>query len=108
MAVHLMCASKKAISSHQCHRMLGITYKSAWFMTHRIREAMTSEGGLLGKNGGTVEADETYWGNDGKHRPGARGYAHKMKVVSLVERGGNKRSIVVKEVNVRSMTALLE
>jgi transposase-like protein len=108
MAVHLMCASKKAISSHQIHRMLGVTYKSAWFMTHRIREAMKSGDGMLGTGGGTVEADETYWGNDGKHRPGARGYAHKMKVVSLVERGGNKRSIVVKDVNVRSMTALLE
>jgi transposase-like protein len=43
LAVHLMCASKKAISSHQTHRMLGVTYKSAWFMAHRIREAMTSE-----------------------------------------------------------------
>ena len=109
LAVHLMCASKKAISSHQIHRMLGVTYKSAWFMTHRIREAMKPEGtGLLGSGGGTVEADETYWGNNGKHRKGARGYAHKMKVVSLVERGGEKRSIVVKEVNVKSMTALLE
>lgn len=109
MAVHLMCASKKAISSHQLHRMLGVTYKSAWFMTHRIREAMKPEGtGLLGSGGGTVEADETYWGNNGKHRKGARGYEHKMKVVSLVERGGVKRSIVVKEVNTRSMAALLD
>ena len=69
MAVHLMCASKKAISSHQIHRMLGVTYKSAWFMTHRIREAMTSGNtGLLGSGGGTVEVDETYWGNNGKQR----------------------------------------
>ena len=59
LAVHLMCASKKAISSHQLHRMLGITYKSAWFMTHRIREAMKQESGLLGSGGGTVEADST-------------------------------------------------
>ena len=109
LAVHLMCASKKAMSSHQLHRMLGVTYKSAWFMTHRIREAMKPEGtGLMGANGGTVEADETYWGNQGKQAKGARGYAHKMKVVSLVERGGEKRSIVVKEVNIRSMTELLE
>jgi len=109
MAVHLMCASKKAISSHQLHRMLGVTYKSAWFMTHRIREAMKPEGcGLMGTSGGTVEVDETYWGNQGKHAKGARGYQHKMKVVSLVERGGQKRSIVVQSVNVASLTAVVE
>jgi transposase-like protein len=67
VAVHLMCASKKAISSHQLHRMLGVTYKSAWFMTYRIREAMKPENtGLMGTGGGTVEADETCWGNVGK------------------------------------------
>ncbi|HSN01322.1 MAG TPA: IS1595 family transposase [Rudaea sp.] len=109
LAVHLICASKKAISSHQIHRMLGVTYKSAWFMTHRIREAMKSEnGGLLGSGGGTVEADETYWGNNGKNRKGARGYDHKMKVVSLVEREGEKRSIVVRNVNATSLRAVLE
>lgn len=109
LAVHLICASKKAISSHQIHRMLGVTYKSAWFMTHRIREAMKSEnGGLLGSGGGTVEADETYWGNNGKNRKGARGYEHKMKVVSLVERDGEKRSIVVRNVNAKTLRAVLE
>ena len=109
MAVHLMCASKKAISSHQLHRMLGVTYKSAWFMTHRIREAMKpGSTGLMGTGGGTVEADETYWGNQGKQRTGARGYAHKMKVVSLVERGGTKRSIVVNAVNAKTLTAVLD
>ncbi|MHB8447874.1 MAG: IS1595 family transposase [Sulfuricaulis sp.] len=109
LAVHLICASKKAISSHQIHRMLGVTYKSAWFMTHRIREAMKSEsGGLLGSGSGTVEADETYWGNNGKNRKGARGYEHKMKVVSLVERDGEKRSIVVRNVNAKTLRAVLE
>ncbi len=109
MAVHLMCASKKAISSHQLHRMLGVTYKSAWFMTHRIREAMKpGSTGLMGAGGGTVEADETYWGNHGKHAKGARGYQHKMKVVSLVERGGQKRSIVVQSVTTASLTAIIE
>lgn len=108
MAVHLMCASKKAISSHQIHRMLGVTYKSAWFMTHRIREAMTCEnGGLLGTGGGTVEVDETYWGNNGKQRKGARGYQHKMKIVSLVERGGEKRSMVVKAVTGKTLREVL-
>ena len=91
MAVHLMCASKKAISSHQIHRMLGVTYKSAWFVTHHIREAMKPGSiGLLGTGGDIVEADETYRGNQGKQRKGVRGYQHKMKVVSLVERGGPK------------------
>jgi transposase-like protein len=109
MAVHLMCASKKAMSSHQLHRMLGVTYKSAWFMTHRIREAMKSgNAGLMGAGGGTVEADETYWGNQGKQPKGARGYQHKMKVVSLVERGGEKRSIVVNAVNAKTLTAVLD
>lgn len=109
MAVHLMCASKKAISSHQIHRMLGVTYKSAWFMTHRIREAMKpGSAGLMGSGGGTVEADETYWGNNGKQRKGARGYQHKMKIVSLVERGGEKRTIVVNAVNAKTLTAVLD
>jgi transposase-like protein len=108
LAVHLMCASKKAMSSHQIHRMLGITYKSAWFMTHRIREAMKSGStGLLGSGGGTVEADETYWGNQGKQPKGARGYQHKMKVVSLVERGGEKRSIVVQAVTGKTLREVL-
>lgn len=109
MAVHLMCASKKSISSHQVHRMLGVTYKSAWFMTHRIREAMKSGNtGLMGSGGGTVEADETYWGNKEKKRKRATGYEHKMKIVSLVERGGEKRSIVVQSVNIKSLTAVLD
>ncbi len=109
LAVHLMCASKKAVSSHQIHRMLGVTYKSAWFMTHRIREAMKpGSTGLMGSGGGTVEADETYWGNNGKQRKGARGYAHKMKVVSLVERGGEKRSVVVNAVNAKTLRVVLD
>ena len=64
-AVHLMCASKKGISAKQLERMLGVTYKTAWLMSHRIREAMREEPGhLMGGNGtsGIVEADETYWG----------------------------------------------
>jgi transposase-like protein len=108
LAVHLMCASKKAISSHQLHRMLGVTYKSAWFMTHRIRKAMSTTGsGLLGSGGGTVEADETHWGNNGKKARTARGYQHKMKVVSLVERGGEKRSIAVSNVNAKILKSVL-
>src|SRR5665213_1021607 len=62
-ATFLLCSSKKGMSSHQLHRMLGVTYKTAWFMTHRIREAMKDGGiGPLGGEGKTVEADETYFG----------------------------------------------
>lgn len=107
LAVHLMCASKKAISSHQIHRMLGVSYKSAWFITHRIREAMKSEGGLMGSGGGNVEADETYWGNKGKMKKGARGYEHKMKIVSLVDREGDKRSFHIDHVSAMTVGPLL-
>ena len=64
-AIYLMCASKKGISSHQLHRTLGVTLKTAWFLSHRIREAMR-EGGLapFGSNGGTVEVDETFIGQE--------------------------------------------
>ncbi|QOJ22953.1 MAG: IS1595 family transposase [Gammaproteobacteria bacterium] len=63
LATHLMCSSKKGISAHQLHRTLGVTYKTAWFMAHRIREAMSIEPtGSLGSDGSPVEVDETYWG----------------------------------------------
>jgi transposase-like protein len=92
MAVHLMCSSKKGMSAHQLHRSLGVTYKTAWFMAHRIREAMKGGGGLMGGSGKIVEADETYYGR----KPGRRkasGWGHKEMVFSLVERGGDVRSV---------------
>jgi transposase-like protein len=97
-ATHLLCSSKKGISSHQLARMLGVSYKTAWFLAHRIREAMTPTGaakGPLGGEGQVVEADETYLLKaDGKRKaPGAGGAAHKMKVLSLTERGGRIRSV---------------
>jgi transposase-like protein len=107
-ACYLMSCSKKGISSKQLERMLGVSYKTAWFMSHRIREAMASNsGGLLGGNGSPVEADETYWGNQGKQASGARGWAHKMKVVSLVERDGQKRSFHVANVTTKIVTPIL-
>lgn len=96
LAVDLMAASKKGVSAHQLHRMLGITYKSAWFMAHRIREAM-KEGawpGPLGGSGKVVEADETYIGRK-KGMEVRRSAAHKLAVMSLVERGGKVRSFKV-------------
>jgi transposase-like protein len=108
LAFHLMASSKKGISAHQLHRMLNLTYKTAWFMSHRIREAMdTGFTGPLGGNGSPVEVDETYWGNEGKQAPGARGFAHKMKVVSLVERDGQKRSFHVANVTAKTVTPIL-
>lgn len=98
-ANHLLCSSKKGISSHQLARMLGVTYKTAWFMAHRIREAMAVDPMSeppLGGDGFVVEADETYIGKKdgpkGRKAQSAGGYAHKRTVLSLVERGGRIRS----------------
>jgi len=97
LATQLLTSSKKGISAHQLHRMLGITYKSAWFMAHRIREAMTPTAGQkdpLGGAGKVVEADETYLLKTGRKAKGP-GASHKMKVLSLVERGGKIRSFKI-------------
>jgi transposase-like protein len=103
-AFHLMCSSKKGVSAHQLHRTLDITYEAAWFMAHRIREAMRA-GGLapLGGGGKIVEADETYYGNvdrpvlrankSGRVRVNRKG--NKRPIVALVERGGNVRTFHV-------------
>jgi transposase-like protein len=108
LATHLICSSKKGMSSHQLHRTLGVTYKTAWFMSHRIREAMNIKPtGKLGGNGSPVEVDETFWGNQGKQAPGARSYHHKMKVVSLVERDGEKRSFHVANVSPKTLRPIL-
>lgn len=112
-AVFLLCSSKKGMSSHQLHRMLGVTYKTAWFMTHRIREAMKPSGkGLLGSGGGTVEVDETYWLNSKRSKKGreykGRGFKHKEKVVSLVERNGDVRSFHVPMVNAATLRPILK
>jgi transposase-like protein len=66
LAFRLMASSKKGVSAHQIHRTLGITYKSAWFLMHRIREAMTDNGAPLGGVGKTVEVDETFYGFKGE------------------------------------------
>ena len=90
-ATELICASKKGISSKQLERMLTVTYKTAWFMSHGTREAMNiAPNWQLGASGLLVVVDETYWGNVGKHAKGARSFHHKMKVVTFVERDGEK------------------
>ncbi|MBW0170120.1 MAG: IS1595 family transposase [Hydrogenophaga sp.] len=114
-AVHLMCASKKGISAKQLERMLGVSYKTAWFMSHRIREAMTGDNStMLGGPGssGVVEADETFWGTatteSGEKKTARGGFRHKMMVVSLVERDGNKRSFHIPTVNGKTLGAVLQ
>ena len=106
MAAYLLCSSKKGMSSHQLHRTLGITYKSAWFMTHRIRAAMASNpNGLMGTGGRHIEMDETYWGKtaEGKARNRKISMHDKMKVVSLVQRGGEARSFHVHKVDNKTL-----
>jgi transposase-like protein len=102
-ATFLMSSSKKGISAHQLGRMLGLTYKTAWFMAHRIRMAMAEiNPGPLGGEGKTVEADETYFGKletprkrskySTPYTKGGRGPAHKRAILGLVERGGKTRT----------------
>lgn len=94
-AMHLVCSSKKGISANQLHRTLGVTLKTAWFMGHRIREAMR-DGGLapMGGGGEIVEIDETFIGRKQGFAK-ARGGWHKSVVLTLVERGGSARSFHV-------------
>jgi len=107
-AVHLMCSSKKGMSAHQMHRVLEITYKSAWFMAHRIREAMrTGELAPMGGNGSIAEADETFIGNKKNTPKGRGGYAHKMAVLSLVERGGAVRSFQIDKARTKDIQPIV-
>jgi transposase-like protein len=97
MAIHLMAASKKGVSAHQLHRMLGVAYQTAWFMEHRIREAMR-DGALspMGGEGAIVEIDETFIGRKEGYETKA-GVKHKNAVLTLVERGGSARSFHVED-----------
>ncbi len=99
----MLTSSKKGMSAHQLHRLLGITYKSAWFMCHRIREGMkdTSAEPMVGA-GQHIEADETYIGNKVGVKK-ARSTHHKHAVFSLVERGGRVRSFHVDKVTAREL-----
>jgi transposase-like protein len=100
-AAYLMCSSKKGVSANQLHRTLGCTLKTAWFVAHRLREAM-AEGALnpFGSGGTAVEADEVYIGRWRRKGEAERGGDHKMKVLTLVDREtGRARSKVMTNIN---------
>jgi len=108
-ALYMISSSKKGVSCNQLHRTLGVSLKSAWFLGHRIREAMRS-GDLapFGANGGSVESDETYlWTEPGKEV--RKGYGHKRKVLSLIDReSGSARSFVVDSTNAKTLVPMLQ
>lgn len=109
-AVYLMCSSKKGVSSKQLERTLEITYKAAWFLSHRIREAMRS-GELdtpFGGNGGAVEVDETFIGREPGVAKKGGGYSHKRKVLALVDRDTKRvRTMVVDDLKPATLAPIL-
>jgi transposase-like protein len=119
LAYHLLCASKKGMSAHQLHRMLKVTYRSAWFMAHRIRYTMTQEP-LSSKLQGVIEIDEAYIGgkfrirNPQAVKPGerardrAQAFANKAAVVSVLQRGGRVQSRHVQRVTAENLKPIVE
>ncbi len=107
---HIMCSSKKGVSALQLQRQLGLgSYRSAWFMAHRIREAMkTDDLPPMGGEGGVVEVDETFFGQDPNSAPSKMAIRSMNKIVTLLDRdSGQTRSIVVREINMKTIAELL-
>ncbi|HEY1656757.1 MAG TPA: IS1595 family transposase [Candidatus Sulfotelmatobacter sp.] len=119
LAYHLLCASKKGMSAHQLHRMLKVTYRSAWFMAHRIRYTMSQEP-LSSKLGGVVEIDETYVGGKRRHhqpqqvKPGVRAqdrlgpFDGKAPVVAVLQREGRVQSMHMQKVTAENLRPVIE
>jgi transposase-like protein len=119
LAIHLMCSSKKGISAHQLMRNLGIgSYRTAWFMAHRIRWALTQDP-IKGRLGGIVEADETYVGGKMRAVPQAFGpgerprdrlgpFANKKPVLAVLQRGGGVRSHYIEKVTAKNIRPIIE
>lgn len=116
LAFRLMASSKKGISAHQLHRTIKVTYKTAWFMAHRIREAMRpAQPEKLGGEGEIIESDETYWGPKDRdtnpamrqRRKGKPGKGRKQAIMTLVQRGGGSRSLVVESLTTKEVFKIL-
>jgi transposase-like protein len=109
MAAHMINSGKNGVSAHEIHRTIGVTYKTAWFMMHRLREAMSGmSGGPMGGKGKSVQADETYYGNSSKRAKGYRkGHSHKASVVALVEPKGRVRAFHLKTATSKTVRDVL-
>jgi transposase-like protein len=109
MAAHMINSGKNGVSAHEIHRTIGVTYKTAWFMMHRLREAMSGmSGGAMGGSGHSVQADETYYGNTSKRAKGYRkGHSHKSGVVALVEPKGRVKVFQVTPATAFSVREIL-
>jgi transposase-like protein len=110
MAAHMFNSGKNGVSAHEIHRTLGVSYKTAWFMMHRLREAMNEMSPTpMGGEGRSVQADETYYGNSskrGKHY--RKGLRHKASVVALVEPDGRARAIHVQRANRKTVGEIVQ
>lgn len=109
MAAHMMNSGKNGCSAHEIHRSLAVTYKTAWFMMHRLREAMIELApGPMGGEGGKVQADETYYGNTSKRAKGyKKGHSNKHSIVALVEPNGRSRAFHVKSATKQTVRDIL-
>jgi len=109
LAMHLMAASKKGVSAKQLERMLGVSYKSAWFLAHRIREAMSPDpkAGPIGGEGKVIESDETFVGGKAKNVHNGKPAPKKHAVHALVERGGELRARHVADVTAKTLRKAL-
>lgn len=110
MAAHMINSGKNGVSAHEIHRALGVTYKTAWFMMHRLREAMTDLAPTpMGGSGKSIQADETYIGNSSKRAKGyKKGHSHKNSIVALVDPStGKARAFHVKRANADTVREIL-
>lgn len=109
MAAHMFTSGKNGVSAHEIHRNLGVTYKTAWFMMHRLREAMIQlNPSAMGGEGQTIQADETYYGNSSKRAKGyKKGHSHKAGIVALVEPKGRSRAFAIKTATKQKVREIL-
>lgn len=109
--IYLVCSSKKGISTRQIQRTIGGSMKTAWFLGHRIREAMTDDTVILGGGGGIIEADETFLGHEPKKFVSGKGWiggSGQKKIVTVVERNGRARSVKVDSIQKPEIVRALE